>query len=470
MLRGVLFRCGGNGRWRAAVAAADRALALYGYEEAAGLLCSARSAQALDPRCGAAQRYQVVMAHARACRLAGDRDGQLDAVDRACRAADELGDAELLGRAAVGTADGSVWTIRDRGVVHPPAVDALRRVLRALPEHDSDLRCRALLTLAGELHYAPARRERDALAEEGLAMSRRIGDPALLAWAATTAFVATWQPVNADRRWRLIDAALADESRGGGDRGVVDEAAWVHLRTFRAVAGLETGRIAEMERDVAEAWAGAERLRLGYPLFVLTGLQTPWLAMRGRFAEAEALLAEGAALAERTALPAKESFGLLPLFVRLWQGRAAEFLPVARALFAAVPDLSTAMLLLVLARTGHADEAGAVLDTTGWVPDGGTWSGSFDLSVAAHAAYVARRPALAAAVYRELAPLAGRVAAAGSGGAIGPVDAYLALAAAATGERDLATRHADAAAALAAAWDLPVFARWLTDLRSSGDF
>ena len=41
--------------------------------------------------------------------------------------------------------------------------------------------------------------------------------------------------------------------------------------------------------------------------------------------------------------------------------------------------------------------------------------------------------------------------------ASGPVDAYLALAAAATGERELAARHADDAAALAREWEIPLF-------------
>ncbi|GIJ72580.1 hypothetical protein [Virgisporangium ochraceum] len=172
--------------WRAAARAAGHARALHGYEEAAALLAAARAAQAHDRACGPADRYDLLMAHAEACRWAGDRDGQLDAIDLACRAADELGDVERLARAAVAVGDGSVWTLRDPYVVHPPAVDGLRRVLRELPTGDSDLRCRSLLTLAGDLHYADAPLEREALTDEGLAMARRIGDPHLRAWAAPT--------------------------------------------------------------------------------------------------------------------------------------------------------------------------------------------------------------------------------------------------------------------------------------------
>ncbi|MEV8514867.1 AAA family ATPase [Dactylosporangium sp. NPDC051484] len=451
--------------WRTAARAAARARAVHGYEEAAALLAAARAAQAQDRSCTAVERYDLLMAHAEAGQWIGDRVTQLDALDLACRAAEELGDVQRLANAAVRSADGSVWTIRDRTVVHAPAVAALRRALRELPAGDSDLRCRAMLTLGGELHYADAPRERDALAEEGLAMARRIGDPRLLAWAAATAFVATWQTANAEQRWSRIDEALRlTEGPAGGD------AVRTHLLTFRAIAGHETGRVEAMWRDVAEARAGAQRLRLLYPLVVLNGMELPWRAMQGRHAEVEELLAESAALSVSTALPAQELFVVSSLFAKMWQGRAGEFLPIARAIYDAAPAMAITVYLLTLLRSGEHDAVAAVLDRDGWVPDSTSWAATFDLAIGAHAAYAARRPRFAAQVYELLAPHAGRPATAGSGGALGPVDAYLALAAAAAGERDLAARHADDAAGLAAAWDVPEMARWLAELRTDGGF
>ena len=70
----------------------------------------------------------------------------------------------------------------------------------------------------------------------------------------------------------------------------------------------------------------------------------------------------------------------------------------------------------------------------------------------------------------RLAPLAGLNTCAGSSLALGPVDSYLALAAAATGERDLAAKHADEALALAAAWEVPLVAAWLRGLREEHGF
>jgi hypothetical protein len=77
---------------------------------------------------------------------------------------------------------------------------------------------------------------------------------------------------------------------------------------------------------------------------------------------------------------------------------------------------------------------------------------------------------MAAAVYAKLAPFGGRGCSAGSGNASGPVDAFLALAAAAAGEREQAARHADAALALAEQWEIPLAAQWLRSQRERYSF
>ena len=49
---------------------------------------------------------------------------------------------------------------------------------------------------------------------------------------------------------------------------------------------------------------------------------------------------------------------------------------------------------------------------------------------------------------------------------MGPVDAYLAQAAAAVGEADLAARHAERALELCEEWQVPLAAQWLRDQRA----
>ena len=52
----------------------------------------------------------------------------------------------------------------------------------------------------------------------------------------------------------------------------------------------------------------------------------------------------------------------------------------------------------------------------------------------------------------------------------GPVDLFLALAAAARGDRDLAARHAEDAERLCAEWQIPLAAQWLRDQRDRYGF
>jgi hypothetical protein len=92
------------------------------------------------------------------------------------------------------------------------------------------------------------------------------------------------------------------------------------------------------------------------------------------------------------------------------------------------------------------------------------------LSMAAEAAMYVGASDIAATAYDRLLPFAGMPAASGSGTVIGPVDTFLAMAALATGERDLATRHADDAARLCAEWEVPLADSWLVGRRQQYGF
>jgi hypothetical protein len=91
-------------------------------------------------------------------------------------------------------------------------------------------------------------------------------------------------------------------------------------------------------------------------------------------------------------------------------------------------------------------------------------------AMAAETSMYLRLPELASTTYALLVPLKGRPASAGSGTALGPVDAFLAMAAEATGERDLATRHAQDASRLCEEWRIPLAAEWFARIRSNYGF
>ena len=192
--------------WPAAQAAARSATEVYAYVEALEMLEHALRAQDADPASDDRARFEILTDLADVLRRAGRWVELRGVAHEAIEVADDLGDVDLLVRAGEMTSTGSLWTPaggdRRRGVV-----GALRRALDGLPAGDDPRRCRVMLALAGEIYYGATTQEREALAEEAVAMARRLGDPELILDAALKA----------------IDRDLAPAHRraapGAGDRG-----------------------------------------------------------------------------------------------------------------------------------------------------------------------------------------------------------------------------------------------------------
>jgi DNA-binding SARP family transcriptional activator len=451
--------------WLAAVGAAALARRLHAYEEAGDLLRSALETLPLDPDSTPRERYDVLMDLAAAQRWAGDWIGLVDSTEEAIRVAEQLDDTELVGRAATGTAIGALWQSGPHGEVNDVVVAALRRVLAALPTADDPLRCRVMLSLALEIYYGSTFEERVALVDEGMAMARRLGDDALLLDACQIAFVALWCPRTAEQRREHIAEAMALALAQGNER------ASVVTTTLGAVVAAELGRVDEMWGHAAVARDWAERLRLPYGRLVLDSLSLPWLAMQGRFEECEEQLASIVRLDQQMSLHQSEdaTAGAL-MSLRLWQRRYDEVLPMLAEFeeHSHLPVTSTHLSFLV--RAGRVEEARAHARTHAVDLSGDDWFSLLNWSCAAEAALALGDRDLAAAAYRLLAPFAGRSTCAGSGNATGPVDGFLALAAAAVGDLDLATRHADRALALTEEWQIPLVAAWLRDQRDRYSF
>jgi hypothetical protein len=232
----------------------------------------------------------------------------------------------------------------------------------------------------------------------------------------------------------------------------------------------ELGRPEQMWPAVAVARAAAEELRIAYAEVVLDGLAVPWQAMAGRFEECEAALEHLRTVGRRlTHSTAEELHVAAVLVLRLWQGRSLEMVPVLEQLDSQFYPFS-ASIAVYLWRAGEHDRARAVHAERGAPLDVDSDLAVIAWSHGAELALYVGDPGLAAATYELLAPLAGRSTCAGSALALGPVDSFLALAAAAAGERELAARHADDALRLCAAWGLPMVAEWLEQARAAYDF
>jgi hypothetical protein len=417
-----------------------------------------------DPAATPRDRYDVLMQLVDAYRWSANWNGLTQTVARAVEVAEGIGDVVLTARAAVATTQGTLWQSASPGQVHGPIVAALRRTLERLPETDDPLRCRALLGLANELYYGAPHAERQALVEEALTMARRIGDDALLLDACQIAFSSQWFAGTAVERLGLAEESLALAERLGSERSFVVSAC------LRAVVLGELGRPQEMVEAAELARREAERLRIPYGLLVIDNLLLPWLAMAGRFDECDAAFDRITAIDAQISLDAAEAATAgAHLVIETWRGdpgRAAAFLAAAEG----GPFPVTTTVVASLWRAGQEDAARAHAAAHPIVLDQENFLSLLNWGMAAEVSLHLGDRSLAVDAYERLLPYAGRSCCAGSGNHMGPVDGFLALAAAARGDRDVAAAHADDALALCHEWDIPLAAAWLRDQRARYGF
>jgi hypothetical protein len=451
--------------WRTGARAAAYATGLQAHEEAAELLEAALASQTADPGATPVERYDLLLARAAACRRAADTAGQTAATVEAVRIADRLGDIRRLAAAAVAGTEGGLWSNRPAGTVDPAAVAVLRRAAAELPTGDHALRCRVFLALSRELFWAPRPQERWAYAEQALALAGRIEDPALISAACGAAFVALLRPDTLAQRTELADRALATA------RAAADAEAEVVALLWQALAAGEGGRLDERRTAVAAAMQLAERDRRRYLQVMIGTYEVGWLALEDRTTEADQLLTRCEQWAEQASFPFRdEALAGARLALAVWLGRAADLLPHLTAVAAASPvDMSSTITLLLL-RTGQVDQARALVQRHPLPLSEGQFDTLADAAVVAEAGLLLRRPDLGGTAYRILQPWADRTVSAGTGLALGPAEAFLALAAAAVGEVALASGHADRAATLCTDWRLPAVGRWLAQRREQFGF
>jgi DNA-binding SARP family transcriptional activator len=288
---------------RAALRAAAEATRRLGYEDAAGLLERAVVDELDEPR-----RAELLLALGDARQRMGVPAE--DCYEAAAAIGRELGDADLLGRAALGAAGLTVIVGPVRENVRALLAEALNA---AVPE--SPLRPRLLARLAIEVYRVPPATLRERLSAEALAAGRRAGGRAPLE-ALGARHVALWSPDHTEERLRIADELVATA------RSVGDREAELQGVNWRVVDLFELGEFeaAKQAVDEHERLAGELRL-LAYAWYVPL-----WRAMLallgGRLDEAERLIEEGARIGrmagdENAAL----LFGVQRLAIRHFTGR-----------------------------------------------------------------------------------------------------------------------------------------------------
>jgi DNA-binding SARP family transcriptional activator len=452
--------------WRSAVRAAEVVRRMHAHERVAELLGAALRAMDDDPSATRLDRYDVLMRLVDVHRWTGRLPELVECEVAAIEVAGALGDVEREARAAASMTLG-LWHSADFGEVHEQVVSALRRCLDRLPTEDSAVRCTTLLGLANEQYFGTALAERESLVDEALAMARRLGDDELLLDALLVAHVALSQPASAERLLRHTAEALELATVLGNERGVVVAA------VLLAVNQAELGQVPQMRETISLALREATRLRHQYALVILAALEVPWLVMAGRFDECEDRMSRMQRLMDLMGGAADEDDLLTRVSLALWRGGSADVADqVADLDGGPIPVSAIAVVCLLRAGAPARARAYAAEHPLAIDPDRqrDTWLSLMVWCHTAEAALGLGDAGLAADAYAVLEPYAGRSSGGGAHNAMGPVDAFLALAAAACGDLRLAAAHAEDATALMRAWDIPLALAWFTGLRQRHGF
>jgi hypothetical protein len=332
--------------------AGDHAAQLLAHEEAAAQYEGALRALELAAPGEHERRCDLLLALGEARLWAGETTEARSAFQRAAKVARTARLPERLARAALGY--GRIVVVV--GVSDEPLIALLREALAALPQGDSALRVRLLGRLARELHFAPDSAEREALSLEGVAMARRLGDPATVASALGARHVAVWAPDTLDERLATVDEMLRLGAAAGDQRLLFDAQVW------RASDLLEAGDVAGADAAMQACRALEEDAHTpawSWQLAVYDGTRA---LLDGRFDDAEQLIRRAAELGERAkGAAARRYFAIQSFMLGRERGTLAEMAEVVRRSFVDLYD-RPARLAQLAAELGRAEEARAELE------------------------------------------------------------------------------------------------------------
>jgi DNA-binding SARP family transcriptional activator len=240
----------------------------------------------------------------------------------AVEAAEKLGGPELTAR-VIGNFDvPTIWTRSDDPVATAQLVAAAERTLTALAAGHDPLRARLLATIAVESRGSSARRPGEAAAEAET-IARRLGDPALLAFALNGVWMQSFSRTGLAARRDSIGAEIITLATR---HGLVTYEVLGRLIRLQALSGLGDFTGADTQAAVLDQLAEAHE-RPGVTVF------TRWYqAMRAAATGTDTAAAEegyrqAATLLDQSGMPGV-AVGLLPLALlclRVWRGAATGF-------------------------------------------------------------------------------------------------------------------------------------------------
>ena len=425
--------------------AADHALALLAYEEAARLYETALATFDLSGASDVATRCELLLSHGEAEIRAGNSTAAKNAFLEAAGIARRFGLPHALARAAAGYAGRFVSA---RAADDHQLVPLLEEGLAALAEEDVELRARLLARLAGALRDEHSRDRRDRLSREAVELARRAGNPAALAYALAGRGAAIFAPDTVAER-----LALGGELREVAER-IGDSERLVQGHYYRFSAQLQVGDVREAETDLAAAIRIADELRQPAQLWAVCAARAMLALAAGRLSEAEELVPRALALGQRAqpgmaiAAYALQRYALLD-----FQGALDEVEPAICNLVAEYPGrpVFRCALAHLYAKLGRLPEARRALDDLAAndfaaLPFDVEWL--YGMSLLAETCAFLSDADSAAVLYRLLLPHAALNVVDAPEGIRGSVSRYLGLLATTIGRWSEAAHHFEDAIAM----------------------
>jgi eukaryotic-like serine/threonine-protein kinase len=296
--------------------AAEHAALQFAYEDAARLYRMALHATELRDEVDPRTHCDLLLGLGDAQMRAGDTPGGRETFLRAAEMARRSGLPEQAAQAALGYGGRFVWA---RAASDRHLIPLLKDALTAVGDDDSEVRALLLARLAGALRDDLDPAERDGHSREAVAIARRLGDPATLAYALDGRFAAIWAPDTDGERIEIADEiiALAEE--------IGDAERTFQGRHYRLAVLLEHGDIGTVTAELPANVQLAEDLRQPAQLWYAASLSAILALLEGRFHDAERLSA--AALEYGRRAEGIHSLGVWLLqtyYLRAEQGRAGE--------------------------------------------------------------------------------------------------------------------------------------------------
>jgi tetratricopeptide (TPR) repeat protein len=326
------------------------ALESMAYEQAIELFGEALGALDLasdDP----ARRGPVLLAMGQAEMRAGRLDAGRATLKKTAYEARRAGDDELLAQAALASAP---WGLATAMADEEGMIPLLEEALDRLPEADGALRARLLARLAAALYWTASPERRHALADEAIAMARRVDDHATLAFVLSDAHLATWDPDSPQRSLPWASEIYLLAERVGNTELAMAAHSW------RISLLLESGDMATVDQEIQTFSENARRLHQQRAQGQAALHRCARAIIAGDFDNAEQILMESAEYAGR--LQADQIFGMrvaaLAFAMREVQGRLGELEGAVRQFADAQPAMPVwrCALMCVYLQTGRDPE------------------------------------------------------------------------------------------------------------------